>query len=271
MAIANIELKLGHKTDSRSIVLESGPLKYIDSMFKAFPNEESLKQADEFKGKIALVSPSELYDSKIVLYYIKNNYDKVKLKPIYNDEEPILTSANAVEGEVSEIEKARKLLFSSRSQLFLSMFLNHNVLLKTTYGSIKMTPSEYKYAKSLGLSTFIRDGEYRVLIRDVLKYRLTNKKLGAMRTLYEDTLEEWKKYMMGLSHEDLYFYSRELRILINDYNYRKIPRKAVYNLNLRRKVISSIHSCKLNKEVDITDSNTFRLYKKKVLDDKKSA
>ena len=242
MAIANIELKLGHKPDSKSIVLETGSLKYIDSIFKSFTDEESLKHSEEFKGKVSLLSSKELYNGRIVLYYIKNNDDKIKLKPIYNDEIPILTRANAMEDEATEIEKSRKLLFSSRNQLFLSMFLNNSNLLKTTYGSIKMTPSEYKCAKASGLSTFIRDGEYRVLIRDVLKYRLINKKIGTMRTLYEDTLEEWKQYMLGLPQEDLYFYSRELRVLINDYHYRKIPRKAICNLNLRKKHLSNINS-----------------------------
>ena len=271
MAIANIELKIGNKSDSKSIILESGTLKYIDSMIKSFGNEESLKSAEEFATKISFLSPFELQKSKIVLYYIKNNDDKIKLKPIYNDDEPILIRSNSIEGETVEIEKARKFLFSSRNQLFLSMFLNHNMLLKTTHGSIKMTPIEYKFAKNAGLSTFIRDGEYRVLIRDVLKYRLINNKLGVMRTLYEDTLEEWKKYMQGLSQEDLYFYSRELRILINDYNYRKIPRKAVCNLNLNRNYFHRLNNYHLNKELDITDSNTLGLYKKKVLEDKKSA
>ena len=73
MAIANIELKLGNKSDSKSIILESGTLKYIDSMIKSFGNEESLKSAEEFATKISFLSPFELQKSKIVLYYIKNN------------------------------------------------------------------------------------------------------------------------------------------------------------------------------------------------------
>lgn len=271
MAIANIELKLGNKNDNRSIVLESGTLRYIDSMIKSFNNEQSLKKAEEFTEKLSMLSNEELQNSKIMLFYIKNNDDKIKLKPIYSDEEPILITANSIEGEVTEVEKARKLLFSSRNKLFLSMFLNNNTLLRTTYGSIKATPDEYKHAKEMGLATLIRDGEYRILIRDVLKYRLTNRKLGVMRTIYEDTLEEWKKYVMDLSKEELYFYSRELRILINDYHYRKIPRKAVCNLNLNRSSFSTMNNYKLTKSLDINDSNAFGLYKKKVLDDRKSA
>ena len=59
MAIANIELKLGNKSDSKSIILESGTLKYIDSMIKSFGNEESLKSAEEFATKISFLSPFE--------------------------------------------------------------------------------------------------------------------------------------------------------------------------------------------------------------------
>lgn len=270
MAIANIELKLNNKGDEKNIVLETGTLRYIDSMIKSFENADSLKNAVEFRNKLASLSEDELKNSKVLLYYVKDNFDKVQLRPIYNDSEPIHLRANVMENEITEIEKARKHLFNSRNQLFLVMFLNHNVLLKTTYGSIKMTSSEYKYAKKFGLSTFTRDGEHRVLIRDVLKYRLVNQKLGVMRNLYEDTLEDWKKYMMGLSQEDLYFYSRELRVLLNEYEHRKIPRKAVYNLNLNRSVIKRMNGYNLNQGLDITkypgtDS------KKKILEDKKSS
>lgn len=271
MAIANIELRLNSKNDSRNLILETGTLRYIDSMIKSFDSAEGLKNATEFRDKISNLSSSELQDSKIILYYIKNNDIKVQLKPIYNDSEPILTKANSIEGETTEIEKARKLLYSSRNQLFLFMFLNHNSLLKTTHGSIKMTPKEYKCAKNAGLSTFIRDGEYRVLIRDVLKYRLSHEKLGIMRTLYEDTLEEWKKYMVNLPQEDLYFYSRELRVLLNDYEYKKIPRKAVYNLNLNNYFLKKINNYNINKGIDITQTNSLESYKKKILDDRKSA
>jgi len=271
MAIANIELRINSKDDNKNLILESGTLRYIDNITKSFRDAESLKNAEEFSGRISNLAPEELKNNKIYLYYIKNNDDKVQLKPIYDDSEPILVRANSIEGEISEIEKARKLLFSSRNQLFLSLFLNHNSLSKTTYGTIRMTPSEYKYAKDAGLSTFVKDGEYKVFIRDILKYRLNNKKLGIMRTLYEDTLEEWKKRMLGLSEEDLYFYSRELRVLINEYHYKKIPRKAVFNLNINNNVLQNLNSLRINKNIDITSSNTEGLYKRKVLEDKKVA
>lgn len=265
MAVASLGLKIKDNNDEESIItLETGTLRYIDSIISDFADAESLKKDKEFLSKLSNLSPDEIQKSKVVLTYIRNNNEKLQLQPIYNDQTPICTRSNSVEDIKSEVEKARKLLFSSRNQLFLLMFLNRNVLLGTTSPTVKMTFDEYKKAKETGLPVLIKDGEYRLSIKDILTYKLSSPKLGPMRLLFEDTLEVWKKSMLDLPDEDLYFYSRELRILINEYNYRKIPRRAVYNLKLNNQKLNNLGISIINRYRHTTCVNTKGLIKKLV-------
>jgi len=266
MAIASLGLKINdNNTENNIITLETGTLRYIDSIIKSFANAEALKKDEEFSSKLSGFSASEIRNSKVILSYIKNNNEKVLLKPIYNDQEPIHTRASSMEEVKSEVERARKLLFSSKNQLFLSMFLNNQTLVRTTYSTIKMSVDEYKKAKESGFSVLMRDGEYHITIKDALRYRLLNKKLGSMRLLVEDSLELWKKNILDLAEEDLYFISRELRVLINEYDYRKIPRRAVYNLSLNKVKLDELDNYIISKKEKNSSVNTKGLYKQKIL------
>jgi len=247
VSIANIELSFIDKFEEKNIILESGNLRQIDNIFKSFENEKSLIYSEDYKEKITELSEEQLRNSKVELYYIKDNNEKIKLKPIYNDKEPIHIRINTLGEQTLEIEKARKLLFSSRNKLFLSLFFNSKNLFNTTFGSVKLSLSEYKYAKDSGVFVYIKDGDYSVSIRDLLKYRLTNNRLGTLRNVYEDTLEKWKSNLLDMSNETLYFYSRELRVLINEYNYRKFPRRVFYNLIFYKDEISSTKNYKIIK------------------------
>lgn len=271
MALANIELMIYGKDSDKTILLDSGSLRSVDNVISSFRDAESLKRSSNYQEKLEGLSNDEINRGKIVLTYIKNNNEKITIQPIYNDPNPILIKANALEDEKSEVEVARKLLFSSRNNLFLRMFLNNATLLRTTFFSMKVSVNEYSTAKANELTAFIKDGEYKVIMKDVLKYKLNHNKLGSMRMLYEDTLEEWKKRLLNLPSEDLYFYSRELRRLVNDYNYKKIPRRAVCNLYFNKKSLENIDTYNINKEELVLSSNTVGLYKKKILEDKKSS
>lgn len=259
MAMASLSLKFNNDV----VTLETGTLRYIDSIIKSFSSSDELKISSMFKDKL-IDSSFPLNDAKVVLTYIKNNNEKVLLKPIYNDKLPIRTRAKAIEDEKSEVEKARKLMFSSRNKLFLLMFLNNQSLIRTTYSKIKISKKENECIKKEGLVTFMKDGEFYTTIKDVLLYHLNHKKLGRLRLLVEDSLESWKSNMLDLAEEDLYFHSRELRLLINEYNYRKIPRKAVYNLIINKNKLKQIPLYHINK-VDNTYNDSIK-YKRKTLD-----
>ena len=107
------------------------------------------------------------------------------------------------------------------------------------------------------------------IIQDVLEYRLDKKSLGPMRLLIEDALELWKKNILDLSDEELYFYSRELRVLINEYDYRKIPRRAVYNLIFNKPRLENLGNFVIDKGIKANKNNTNGLFKTKIKEDKK--
>ncbi len=228
---------LGYRRRNSSIndiyTLENADLRYIDKITKEYENEQELILSSRYASVIrGFCADGDILDGEIVLNYIKSNQQKVSLSIIYNDSEDICLKASSLDEFKSETEKARKLLFSSKNKLFLKLFLQNKNMMSTTYQTVKMTLNEYKVAKREGLDVICKDGEYHITINDVLKYRLSHNKLGPMRLLVEDTLEVWKNQLMNMSNEELYFYSRELRVLLNEYNYRKIPRKIIDNLSI---------------------------------------
>ena len=161
MASASLGLKINdNNTENSIITLETGTLRYIDSIIKSFPHEQALKNDEEFLEKTSNLSKQAIQNSKVILTYIKNNNEKLQLKPIYNDNVPIQTKSNALDLIPSEVERARKLMFSSKNQLFLSMFFRNQALVRTTYSTIKMSAKEYKKAKECGLNILLKDGEY---------------------------------------------------------------------------------------------------------------
>lgn len=262
MAIASLGLKIDEsKSESSIIILETGTLRYIDSITKSFPNAEELKLSEDFFGKLSHLASDVIERSEVMLSYIRNNDERVMLQPIYNDSTPINIRTNSMDDIKSETERARKLLYSSKNQIFLLLFLNHKSLVNTTYFTIKMTVDEYKKIKNDQLSILVKDGEYHITVKDVLKYRFEHKKLGIMRTLVEDSLELWKKKLLDLSDEELYYYSRELRVLLNEYDYRKIPRRAVCNLCMFNNKITYFDNLVINKENGNFVKNTRGLYK----------
>ncbi len=270
MSIAILGVKLNSEPD-KVINIETGALRYVDSITKSYKNVDELLSDETYALKVKPYRMNHTIDdnSDLVLTYIRNNEEKVELDVLFDDEDEIRTRTSSLEDIKSETEKARKLLLNSKHQMFLTSFLLNKNLKDTTSPTVKMTLNEYRIAKKEGYPVSTYDGEYHISIGDVLKYRLDHKKLGPMRLLVEDTLEVWKRKMLGLSNEDLYFYSRELRMLINEYNYRKMPHKVVSKLSFNKEHLSE--------DLSLKHYNTFRcsstvgLSKKKVLDEKKVA
>lgn len=269
MSIAILGSKF-HNDDDKVLTLDSGTLRYIDSITKDYKNEKELKNSDDYREKIKAYSTvHNNIDGEIILSYIKNNNEKLELNLLYDDPVAIRTRTSSLEEVKSETEMARKLLLNSKNQLFLTLFLLNKNLSATTTSTVKMTIDEYKIAKHEGCNVTAYDGEYRIPISDVLKYRLKHKKLGPMRLLVEDTLEVWKKNMLSLNDDDLYFYSRELRLLMNEYHYRKIPRRAVYNLSFNKEYL--LDSLNIVKHNNFHLSDVVGLPKRKVLEERKAA
>jgi len=249
---------------NRVTILDSGTLYYIDSITGDFKDQEDLKNSEYYRERVPNSEREEL-----VLTYVRNNKDKKELTLLFDDDNPIRIRTSSLEDVKSEVEISRKLLLNSKKQMFLNSFLYNKNLIATTSATVKMTIDEYKLAKKEGYQVTAQDGEYRIPISEVLRYRLNNQKLGSMRLLVEDTLEVWKNNLLNLKDEDLYFYSRELRLLINEYNYRKLPRRAVVNLEYDKSKLTSPMSVK--KDAKFKIQTTVGLRKRKVISDLKVA
>ncbi len=259
---------LGYKKNGSDDVftLENSRLETIDAITKSYTNDNDLILSHKYSPLIRqYCQDDEILNGRIVLNYIKNNNDKINLPILYDDPNAIITRASSLDENKSEVEISRKLLLNSKNKIFLKLFMNSKTLRSTTSPTVKMTFNEYKIAKKENLHVFNKDGEYHIPISDVFQYRLNHNKLGPMRLLVEDTLEIWRNNILNFSNEDLYFCSRELRLLINEYNYRKIPRKIICDLSINYKKFHVLirDNFKLNQENSF--GNTKGLSKRKVL------
>ncbi|MDY6015224.1 MAG: hypothetical protein SPI91_02035 [Bacilli bacterium] len=214
--------------DKNQIILESGSLFYIDSITKTYKNSNELKKHYSYK----------IDDDKqgaINTFYIRSNSLKEKIPTLYNDTKPVNIYDNFYEKVYSETERARKLLYNSKGKAFIKKFLDSSELSSTINFSVKLSYNEYVYARKNGIDAKISNEEYRVDTRDLFEFISTNSKLGILRGVFEDTLDIWKRKLISLDNEELYYVSRNLRLLINDYNkeirnkeYKKVTNLKIY-------------------------------------------
>ena len=202
------------KTEVQTI-LEVGSLFYIDQCTKNY--NSLLELLNSFIYKPKLVNYDNISTNNIELSYVLSNSKR----------------DNYSENKKSEVERARKLLINSKDKTFVKLFLNNSDFKETSNFNIKLSYNEYLFALKNNLDVKADDGRYYINMNDLLLFTINNKKYGVLRPVIEDGLDIWKKDMMMLDEEKLYFYSRNLRVAINDY-YRKIRGKeGIRNLNLR--------------------------------------
>ena len=200
-------------------------------------NQDYIKKHPDNKGRflIEYVKGEESREELPVLY----KHDRIR--PIIIRSHPV--SLNDIKKHIkvnpSEVEKARRLLLSSKYKKFLVSFLKDDLFRETTEFKMKVSKEEYDSARSLGIECFIQNGLYGIKMRDALIYLYKSNKLNHMRFLVEDALELWKKNIDNLEDEELYYYARNLRALIDDY-YDNIntSNKTVTNLKVNEKSIS---------------------------------
>ena len=239
-----------------STTLESGSLYYVDKVIKGFSSKEELLNSFMYNNYI-----DKTNDGNLKLYYIKNNSYKEELPLLINDDKPIFLDDDYLKGEISELERARKLLFKSKNKSFLRNFLENEMLSDTIMFDIKLSNKEYDFAKKRELPVFELDNDYFVHARDLFEHVLEKDKIGLLRQVFEETLEVWKKKIKnyGIDSETVYYYSRNLRILINDYYYNIKLNKKISNLSISQKLITvMLYNYNNPKVVEVVKSdNTF--------------
>lgn len=242
--------------DVNPITLENSNLFYIDAITKSYKDEDDLKKRYSYKI-------NNYPSGSISAFYIRSNSLKEEINVLYNDDKPIYVHDNFYERIYSEVEKSRKLLFNSKSKMFIKSFLDMNEVLSTINFSVKLSYNEYVYAKKKGINVDLNNSEYSVDVKDLFEYISNNSKLGILRGVFEDVLDVWKKRVLLLDEEELYYYSRTLRILVNEYNIKAKTKtglkdnKRITNLKLYpsiSKLNNNKKTCRFVKV--ITDRNT---------------
>lgn len=221
---------LSYFIHDKSLVVFSDLLVNIDAFTSEFKNDKELYQnvpngrrLDDFvyenkqKGRFKIV------------YADRENVTRVV--PVLYDEEPIMIDDDPTNGIVSESEKARRKLLNSKEQLYSKIFLLNKDVDNAKKLSIEISPDEYKLLKKLGVDAYTMNKGYFVSLEDLFRYRAENPKLGAIRPLYEEALSLWKDKMDKLPYDDIYFLSREYRVIDSICN--KIRENGISVSNLR--------------------------------------
>ena len=246
--------------DSKEVMIYKDDLSKIDRLTSSFKNANELKMNESIREKASQYG-SNLKNGEFNISYL-GGYTKKVIKPLFNDNMEIILTDDLFKNRVSETEKARKLLFNSKKQLFSRAVYKNNNINDSLNIELKLTEEEKNILVLAGIEVFNYNYRYYVSLKSLVKYRINHNKLGAVRPIYENALDAWKKEIGKLNEDELYFYSRELRILLNDYiNYTKNLTvnnlKVEENINVLRNGYTISHST--NKK-----SGKFRVIKKTI-------
>lgn len=236
MKKATLNYVISDVSGEKSLILENSSLYDIDmytsqykgdiDLINSYYNPEKIRNfLRENPGKVGNVR----------VFYAKNIQSKQKLLPLYDSKREICMYDDINNGNYTEIELARKLLFNSQGQLFTRLLLSSDFIPETFDYKLSISFHEYLLAKKKGLIVEQQNDSYYISFSELFKYRLANKKLGSLRELYEDMLDAWKDNLMNLNDDDFYYYSRQLRILMNKYEKMKLKHISVNNLKVSKK------------------------------------
>lgn len=204
--------------EKKTISLEFTSLYYIDHYTSKFKDEKEFIENYPNKDKIYdFISKNNPRSGRFSLLYTTNYNTREELPLVFGVSEDIVLKDDYNTNVVSEIERARKLILDSKSQLFIRLFLSNNSILPTIDYNLSISYLESLKLKKLGITILISEDEYYVNFYDILKYRANNKRLGFIRNLLEDLLDLWKEKIFDLPTESFYFYSRQMKLLIKHY------------------------------------------------------
>lgn len=212
----------------QTVTLDTGSLYYLDSITSRYNDSFDLKKlyAPRFEN-------FENDNGKLTLYSVRDTSSKVEIPIFYDNKEEVQLRDNYYDNYMSETEKSRKLLYNSKDKMFLKSFINNSILQDTINFSIRLSRDEYKYAIKNGIPYFQdEEGKYMKLI-DLFTYVSENSKIGVLRKAFEDSLDLWKSRMISKNDIDLYFYSRNLKILLKEYDKKLHRNNTINNLNVR--------------------------------------
>lgn len=214
MTRATLEYVIGN----HSIQLETLPLINIDNYTSTFKNEGELLDNYPKKYKVLDFIESSQRTGRFEISYVTGIDSRNRIPIMYNSNKKVELEDNGFYNQESEIERARKLLFNSKNSIFQRLFLSNNSLKNTLNVTVILDYDAFKICRKLGIPVILDGALYKVDLATLVRYRIDHKKLGPIRNIYESLLDEWKYMLKNEPSEDVYFYSREIKLLIETYD-----------------------------------------------------
>lgn len=234
MSNATLMYVVKNNNEIRNLRLENESLYFIDNYTRQFKNEEDFINNYRNKDKIYnFIKENGNNRGKLVISYALSVKDKKNLEPLYNSRDSFVFDEDPYEGKVTDIEKARKLLFNSKNQLFTKLILKRKILDKELNKYIDLTIDENNYIKEFGIKTLFINNKHYISFKSLFEYRIKSQKLGYIRKAYQDMLNILKNRIMQLDKNAFYYYNREIRVVMNEY-YDLINEMTICNLSIKK-------------------------------------
>lgn len=219
--------------DNKILILNRASLMEIDRHTRCFKSKKEV--FDKYKNKIE--SFEKNIDGDLKIFYYKNETRKEVIPLLYKQSSPLYIKDDYITNNISEIEKVKRLIFNSKGDIFIRLLLRHDILSKYTYYYFEVMDNEYKVLSDLNIKTIYKDKAFYVRIDELLKYKMNHKKLGSLRNIFDSIISSWKSNIESLNEEELYFISREFRLLISEYDKLKMEVINIKDLIVFKKIL----------------------------------
>ena len=207
---------LNYIIDGKELSISRDSLVALDRYTCKYKDDDELRLNSPLRNRIHSFIKENGSKGQFLITYV-DGYRKKSIRPLYGDDKPIILYDDYMNGKSSEVERARKLLFNSKDQIYSREVYNNRNIRDSLSMEIKINDEDASILKYYEIPVKDEYMSHYVRFIDILRFRIKNRKLGLVRPIYEDMLDLYKKEIEKLSIDDLYFYSREFRILYNDY------------------------------------------------------
>ena len=207
---------LNYIIDGKELPISRDTLYALDSYTNNYKDDDELRLNSPLKNKIHSFIKEHEVKGQFLITYV-DGYKRKNVRPLYGDTSPIILRDDVINGKASEVERARKLLFNSKNQIYSREVYNNTNISDSLNMEIKINDEDAAVLKHYKIPVRDEYMSHYVRFRDIVRFRIKNQKLGLIRPIYEDMLDLYKKEIEKLGMDDLYFYSREFRIIYNDY------------------------------------------------------
>ena len=216
-ATLNYVIKIGNEV--KTLNLYSEPLYSIDQLTSLYMNDKDFISNYYDRDRIKqFVRENGNIEGNLSIEYPISIKEVERLPLLFNLKQKLYAVDNPFKGELTELEKARRLLFNSKNQLFANLVLSSKIIDKYLTTLIDLPPKTESIIYKYGLKTVFLKNKHYIRFRDLIRFRIKSRKLGPLREVYEDILNDIKNEINNLNDDNYYFYNRQFKLLIDEYN-----------------------------------------------------